>query len=308
MKRIQKLGIIIVGVLLPFIFTILGLSLFRNRRGNQIIFIGVDIEKGTISGLYTMSLHDDQPEQISPNWIGHPECSPDGHKIVFSSASTPDGRPPYHISVMDRDGTNIQQLTFGQTRDYDPTWSPDGKQIAYISSQDHVLGKGFPLAIFIMNSDGSDNKQITPYAYFSYLSWSPDGESFTFMSCCPYGIYVMNIDGSENHLIIEEKYDFPIMPSWSPDGEYIAFTANRDGPEHNTDIYIMRKDGTEIHRLTDHPARDRRPAWSPDGKKILFESNRGTDYTYYQIYIMDADGSDQQRLLDLRSLLPRWCP
>jgi TolB protein len=308
MKKIHKLGIIIIGVLLLLILTIIGLSFFRNWRGNQIILIGVDEVKGNITGLFTMSLHDDQPELISPNLIGHPACSPNGHKIAFVSAPKPHGDPPHHISVMDRDGTNVQQLTFGQTRDHYPTWSPDGKQIAYISSQDHVTGKSSPRAIFIMNSDGSDNKQITPYAYFNDLSWSPDGESFTFVSCCPYGIYVMNIDGSENQLVIEEKYDFPIMPSWSPDGEYIAFTANRDGPEHNQDIYIMLKDGTEIRRLTHHPARDRRPAWSPDGKKILFESNRETDYSYYQIFIMNADGSDQQRLLDLRSIDPTWCP
>ncbi|MYG19029.1 MAG: hypothetical protein F4208_05555, partial [Gemmatimonadales bacterium] len=81
-------------------------------------------------------------------------------------------------------------------------------------------------------------------------------------------------------------------PAWSPDGDQIAFTTDRDG---NSEIYVMNTSGSGVTRLTDHSRHDIRPSWSPDGDKIAFESERDGNR---EIYVMNADGSEVTRLTD----------
>jgi Tol biopolymer transport system component len=81
-------------------------------------------------------------------------------------------------------------------------------------------------------------------------------------------------------------------PTWSPDGNRIAFHSSRDG---NREIYVMNADGSNQTRLTDNPAHDFGPSWSPDGSRIAFVSDRDGDWN---IYTMDADGSNQIRLME----------
>ena len=70
----------------------------------------------------------------------------------------------------------------------------------------------------------------------------------------------------------------------------IVFASNRDG---NLEIYTMNPDGSNMVRLTDHPAKDAEPKWSPDGQKIAFKSDRdGND----ELYIMTADGKNPTNL------------
>ncbi|GAB4573332.1 MAG: hypothetical protein Kow0077_15390 [Anaerolineae bacterium] len=88
-------------------------------------------------------------------------------------------------------------------------------------------------------------------------------------------------------------------PEW-----LIAFATERDG---NPEIYTMRPDGTELYRVTDHPASDTYPAWSPDGTQIAFVSDRDGNP---EIYVMNADGSGVMRLTDdpATDLYPVWSP
>ena len=90
-------------------------------------------------------------------------------------------------------------------------------------------------------------------------------------------------------------------PSWSPDGERIAFYSDRDG---NAEIYVMNADGSEQRRITDYPERDLAPAWSPDGSKIAYNSYRNESF---ELHVMNADGSENSKVAD-SGWIPAWSP
>lgn len=159
-----------------------------------------------------------------------------------------------NLFVIDTDGKNLFQLTNSQAQNSLPDWSPDGKRIAFSSNQDGNE------EIYIINADGTGQVRLT---------FSTEDEGLS-------------------------GFDHDIGPTWSPDGEWIAFSSNRAG---NFDIYIMKPDGSEQTQLTFNPNGDIGSTWSPDGKLIGFTSTREAGlevfYPNSEPYIMDIDGSNQ---------------
>ena len=89
----------------------------------------------------------------------------------------------------------------------------------------------------------------------------------------------------------------------------IAFSSDRDG---NLEIYAIDTDGTNLVRLTNHPAMDTQPAWSTDGRKIAFTSNRRNGFSL-EIYVMNADGEQLMQLTTdhppaVNDESPSWSP
>lgn len=101
-------------------------------------------------------------------------------------------------------------------------------------------------------------------------------------------IYTMNEDGSDQ-INLTNNAAIDTEPAYSPDGQKIIFSSNREG---NYDIYRMNQDGSGITRLTTDAADDRVPSYSPDGSRIVFTSQRDGNS---EIYTMNADGSNQVR-------------
>ena len=93
-------------------------------------------------------------------------------------------------------------------------------------------------------------------------------------------------------------------PSWSPDGQRLVFSAERDG---QTDILVMSADGTGRRSLTTTPGEEGSPAFSPDGRRIAFETNRDGNF---EIYTMDAEGHSPARVTNSPSTdrSPAWSP
>ena len=206
------------------------------------------------------------------------------------------------IYTMNPDGSEQRRLTHEKAADNSPTFSPDGKRIAFGSQR----SGGFE--IFVMNADGSDQKQLT---HFTALgrgaiapAWSPDGRRIAFVTrISPIAIYVMNVDGTGVTKVSDDGGGAS-NPAWSPDGRKIAFNSRRTGKPQ---LYLMDADGGNSRRLTSDDAADRLPAWSPDGKLIAFESDRGGEF---KIYVMNADGSEQHRVSSQPGAdgHPAWSP
>jgi TolB protein len=107
----------------------------------------------------------------------------------------------------------------------------------------------------------------------------------------------MNADGS-GQTRLTNLPDGADKPAWSPNGESIAFSTDRgDRPDQ---IYIIKTDGTSLHRVTTVPGTCC-PAWSPDGKKIAFARGR--------IFTIDVDGGRELMLTHIGSDdHPAWSP
>ena len=238
-----------------------------------------------------------------PQYDSAPAWSPDGQKVTFSSFRDVNrfrGGGPIlgEIYLMNPDGTNPINLTQAVERaDGHSSWSPDGKQIAFASSDRFQR----PWDIWTMDADGSNPHNLTNhYAQDRSPDWSPDGNRIAFESDrnkdwefefqANWEVYVMNADGT-NPINLTNNPAGDGRPDWSPDGNQIAFTSNRDG---NLEVYVMNADGTNPINLTNHLAGDYSPDWSPDGKQIAFSTTRDRkddDDKNVEIYVMNADGT-----------------
>ncbi len=141
--------------------------------------------------------------------------------------------------------------------------------------------------IYVMNTDGSDMKQLTHFeSDEAFLpSWSPDGEQIVFStslrsSSAGASLYVMNADGSNIRPLKERPNTHVVTagyhPKWSPDGSKIAFdfcdNCNAGGKNYEVFVYDFVTDS--VIQITDHPASDSYPVWSPGGEKLAFVSGR----------------------------------
>jgi dipeptidyl aminopeptidase/acylaminoacyl peptidase len=220
------------------------------------------------------------------------------------------------VWTIDADGTDLTRLTDSPEPDFDPSWSPDGRQIAFRSER-----SGEP-EIWVMNADGTGQRRLAEglspawspdgslIAFAGraglsvirpdgtslrvlpgteggeYPSWSPDGSRIAFNSNLTgdHVMYIAQADGSK--VVDLSRVGEGWQVDWSPDGRSILFTSHRDHPDNYTDVYVMHPDGSVVHRLTHNLAYT--PAWSPDGDRIVVSAP--------DLVIMDADGSDARAL------------
>jgi Tol biopolymer transport system component len=123
-------------------------------------------------------------------------------KIAFTSDR--DGN--FEIHTINPDGSDLVRLTNSAEAESYPTWSPDGRMIAFISQT-----PAGARAIFRMNEDGTNKVQITTTRSLAPLSWSPDGGRIAFQDqlnpdVADTDIFVVNIDGSKGRNLTADPY------------------------------------------------------------------------------------------------------
>ena len=223
----------------------------------------------------------------------HP-CAPPhskGDKIAFDANQD--------IYVMDADGSNLCRLTYDAADNSNPTWSPDGKQLALFSSRDRIDG------IYVMQADGSNVRRVLAISHRTGLDWSADGKYLAFVAP-EFDAYlsVMDVDGSNvRHVMVGASYG---RVSWSPGGQSMALVT---GSDHFSQVSVVEADGSNRRIVADERiagiADYQNPAWSPDGQRLALD-NKG------KICLVNADGSNGH-CLDVNptngnNQYPTWSP
>lgn len=251
-------------------------------------------------------------------------------KVVFTSFRGADGE---QIWTMNNNGSAAAKITSGGTSNSLAAWSPDRKQIAFVSQRDGNR------EIYVMNANGTDPRRLTNDGRDDLdPRWSPDGKKIVFASnrlpLAPtnFEIFVVNADGSgpppvnlSNSPATADR-----KPAWSPDGSKIAFergpqiviAPSGGGPatplvagQHPTwspdgatiafsngmNIFTIAATGGGLPTQLTNSAGNKEPWWAPDGRIVFTSGRDGND----EIYIMGANGSTQINLTNNGGGLPQ---
>jgi len=194
-------------------------------------------------------------------------------------------------------------------REQQPTFSPDGKQIAFSWNGDK--GDNFDIYVKLVNSEARPLQLTSNPAEDIYPAWSPDGQQIAFVrhSGPEVSIFTISALGGQERKLYSgtsafySLYEFGNALSWSPDGKYLAFSG-QPGPRQPNAIFLLSVETHETRQLTRAPTGflgDSTPAFSPDGKLLSFV--RGASSRDVEVYVMPAYGGEPKRLtFDNRSV------
>ena len=260
-----------------------------------------------------------------------PAWSPDGRRIAFTRNQDEGESTTFtsdEVFVMDADGSDVRQLTPEEVgmSSGQPTWSPDGSQIAYVRGQ--AVASVVPSRygdLFVVSVDDSEAapRRLTD-GPDTDPDWSPDGRTMAFTrgenlsnEMANDDLYVLDLaTGATRRLTRTPPGVFEAGAAWSPDGSRIAFarmtgTSQFDG---TASIHVISPDGTGERLVVEHKLFAYAPyslTWSHDGRSIAFETSSMIGCT--SISVIRSDGGSPRALTTCArpiesSAAPVWQP
>ena len=219
--------------------------------GRQVAYLR--FHPGSAPGIWVVDTAGVAPHAILAGSWGFLDWSPDGTHLAISAFAG--------IYTVKLNGDSLKKIT---TTGFAPRWSPDGKELVFQTRDTTGIG-----TIWIVSRDGTGLRSLAPPGTDSWdePDWSPDGTHLVHIRRSGgtglADVYVMDTTGhAEQRLTtdVSEKQG----PVWSPDGKWIAVSFGTFAPAN--DLWIMRPDGTEAHRLTYGGDL----SWSPDSRRIAY--------------------------------------
>ncbi len=222
------------------------------------------------SEVYIMHADGSQQTNLSrsPGYDGQPRWSPDGRTIAFTS----DREGDIAIFSMGLDGADVRKLTTDNTASTsytEPVWSPNGQWIAYRKQNERAKGD-----LWLVKLSNGQHRQLTNNEKFDddLPRWSPDSEKLIYQSRRDkeYNIYSYDIT-SNKEFKLTNLPSADSRPRWSHSGEEIVFLSTR-GSTGRTQVFIMKKDGSDQQGLTDNRFQVNDAEWLDDDTGILYVS------------------------------------
>lgn len=289
-----------------------GRDLSVSPDGSKIIYLGY---KNKTRNVYITSTNTtgSSIQRTFRAGVNSASFSPDGSEIVFSELR--DGNA--FVNITSAEGGNIiHQVAPG---DY-PAFSSDGKKVffaRYESGNNSALNrlsgkvakKTLNVESYSVWSFDRDNGQLTNYASGKNPQPLKNRNAFICERTNELGygeIWLVDLDNASESLILSQPGKNFTTPAISPDGQWLVLMANSSSnaknvsggtkkdkifsfneKKDNTDIFVVRMDGSSLTQLTYHKGNDIDPVWSPDGKFIYFKSQRGSLTGDYNVWRMD---------------------
>jgi Tol biopolymer transport system component len=248
-------------------------------------------------------------------WNDRPAWSPDGKRIAFTSTH-PGGPPDYdpeatqkHIHVMNADGSGEVQRVVASVWNESPTWSPDGKRIAFESLRDG----SFDIVVMSADDDGKAPQVVASRpGWDGQPAWSPDGSRIAYVSDwtdsnLAKDIFLTTPEGgtstqSTNGFDFFPSHMLHFRPTWSPDGRRLAIVRcpqSANVCSGAATLLTMNPDGSNVTPLVE-TRNYTEPTWSPDGRSIAYSAASSISW-------ISVDGS-QRGVIVLVGTSPAWRP
>jgi dipeptidyl aminopeptidase/acylaminoacyl peptidase len=260
--------------------------------------------------------------------------SPDSKRVAFVVWETVPGEPKRRgrIWIVDTAGGEPYPLTKGKRGESSPTWSPDSKQLAFLSQpeesgeKDKEKEKEKP-QLYLISVEGGEAKQVCKMPNgMSEVSWSPDGGRIAFISLEgeePKSDPKVITPGRHRRLWTvrpEHAIPEPVIPAditvweyaWSPDGKQLALyysTGPDDTDWYRGQIGVVSAEGGAVRQLTHLTWQARALAWSPDSQQIAYISGRWSDpgRGSGEIFKVSLENGQTRNLTPGITSSPAWC-
>lgn len=219
-------------------------------------------------------------------------------RIAYIAETGPKDNRIKRLAIMDSDGANHRFITNGQSIAVTPRYSPDYRQIAYVSYQ------GNRVRVYIYDVDAGSQRVVYESANTTFAPrWSPDGRHLLFSMAVGGNtdIYRIPVEGGTPRRLTDNP-GIDVGGSFSPDGTRIVFESDRSGAQQ---IYVMNADGSNQSRISFGGGRYATPEWSPRGDLIAFTQMAGN----FRIGVMTPSGGNIRLLTDSwQDEAPTWSP